>query len=116
MLLCVKLHLLVAGGGGELEDDIAFVAQKHSHGHRIHALGFLEDPLSCYQCLDLLVIPSANEGLSNCALEAMSCEVPVLSNLNCGSEELITDGQDGIVREINSPDALAKHFARGFWV
>ena len=41
----------------------------------------------------------------------MSCGVPVLSNLNCGSEELIADGQDGIVREINSPDALAKYLA-----
>lgn len=106
---CPNLHLLVAGGGGELEDDIIAKIQKHSHGHRIHALGFLEDPLSYYQCLDLLVIPSANEGLSNCALEAMSCGVPVLSNLNCGSEELITDGQDGIIREINSPDALARY-------
>ena len=41
----------------------------------------------------------------------MSCGVPVLSNLNCGSEELIADGLGWHSSEINSPDALAKYLA-----
>ncbi len=106
------LHLLVAGGGGELEQDVLARIRSHPFSLRIHPVGFLPDPLRHYQCLDLLVIPSANEGLSNGALEAMACGVPVLSNRNCGAEELITDGQDGVVREMSSTGELARHLAR----
>lgn len=101
------LHLLVAGGGGEREPDVLARIRSHPLASRIHTVGYLSDPVSHYQSLDLLLIPSDNEGLSNCALEAMSCAVPVLSNRNCGSDELITDGQDGIVRAMDTPEALA---------
>ena len=100
------LQLLVVGAGGEREESVLAQIGQHPFSDRIHAVGYQGDPLRHYQCLDLLLIPSVNEGLSNCALEAMSCGVPVLSNRNCGAEELIADSADGFVRGMETPPDL----------
>jgi glycosyltransferase involved in cell wall biosynthesis len=96
------IHLLVVGGGGDRERMVLDQIQCHPFRSRIHAVGYKTDPVPYYQCLDLLLLPSENEGLSNCALEAMACGVPVLTNQNCGSEDLILHGVDGFVRPIVS--------------
>ena len=100
-------HLLIAGTGGSEEPSIRARAQAGPHAARIHWLGFQSDPLACYQALDLLAIPSVNEGLSNVALEAMACGVPALANLGCGHEHLIASGLDGIIADLATPAALA---------
>ena len=97
-----NLHLLVVGGGGDHEQQVLRAIDAHPFSQRIQAVGFHPDPLPYYQCLARLLIPSVNEGLSNCALEAMACGVPVLSNRSCGSEELIKDGEDGFLHKIGS--------------
>ncbi len=89
------VHLLIAGTGGSEEAAV----QQRAHGSpfhsRIHLAGFQPDPVRCYQALDLIVIPSINEGLSNAALEAMACGIPVLARSGCGHEQIISHGQDG---------------------
>jgi glycosyltransferase involved in cell wall biosynthesis len=110
------LHLLVVGGGGDRERMVLDKIESHPFRSRIHAVGYKTDPVPYYQCLDLLLLPSENEGLSNCALEAMACGVPVLTNQNCGSEDLILHGVDGFVRPLVSPgdlvDSLTDIFAK----
>jgi glycosyltransferase involved in cell wall biosynthesis len=110
------LHLLVVGGGGDRERMVHEKIQCHPFRSRIHAVGYKRDPVPFYQCLDLLLLPSENEGLSNCALEAMACGVPVLTNQNCGSEDLVLHGVDGFVRPLVSAgdlvDSLTDIFSR----
>ena len=43
----------------------------------VRFLGRLENTCAFYNMLDLFVMPSFYEGMSNSILEAMSCEVPV---------------------------------------
>ena len=74
---------------------------------RIHLTGFRQDPLPCYQALDVLAVPSINEGLSNAALEAMACGVPVLANLGCGHEQIITHRADGVIADLATASSLA---------
>ncbi len=100
-------HLVIAGTGGSAESAVRARAQASPHAARIHWLGFQSDPRACYHALDLLAIPSANEGLSNVALEAMACAVPALANLGCGHEYLITSGTDGLLADLATPAALA---------
>ncbi|HEY3900154.1 MAG TPA: glycosyltransferase [Chthoniobacter sp.] len=102
-----KARLLIIGGGGSEESTVAQRAKASSVRARIHLLGFQPDPRACYQALDLLVIPSVNEGFSNAALEAMACGVPVLARAECGHEQLITHGVDGWVEALPSATALA---------
>ncbi len=103
-------HLLVIGGGGPKERAIHDRAAASPHCDRIHLTGFKLDPVPFYQALDLLAVPSSNEGLSNAALEAMSCGVPVLANTGCGHEQFIDSGRDGIITDLSTSTALAAAF------
>ncbi len=107
-----NLHLVVAGIGGSEENIIRERIAASPNAARTHLLGFQADPRTCYQALDLLVLPSVNEGLSNAALEAMASGVPVLANLGCGHEQFINSGEDGIIADLTTCAALAAELAR----
>jgi glycosyltransferase involved in cell wall biosynthesis len=100
-------HLLIAGGGGSEERAVTARVGASTFRERIHLIGFQRDPRYCYHALDLLAIPSTNEGLSNVALEAMSCGVPALGNTGCGHEQVITPDADGWIAALDTPTALA---------
>ena len=104
-------HLVIAGTGGSEEASVRTRAEGSPHAARIHWLGFQSDPSLCYRALDLLVIPSVNEGLSNVALEAMSSGVPVLANLGCGHEHIFTSGREGLIADLSHPGALASELS-----
>jgi glycosyltransferase involved in cell wall biosynthesis len=106
------LHLLIVGGGGSEEAAVTERAQASIFRERIHLLGFQNDPRRCYRALDLLAIPSANEGLSNVALEAMACAVPILGRIDCGHEQVVTSGIDGWISSLESTEKLATELAR----
>jgi glycosyltransferase involved in cell wall biosynthesis len=100
-------RLVIAGTGGSEEAATRTRAAASPHAARIHWLGFQGDPSPCYRALDLLVIPSVNEGLSNVALEALASGVPVLANLGCGHEHVFASGQEGIIADLSTPTLLA---------
>lgn len=106
-----SLHLLIAGGGGSEEQRIRERIQGLEARQRIHLAGFQPEPRDCYQAFDLLIIPSINEGLSNAALEAMACGIPVLGNPGCGHEEILTQGEDGWIADLRTPGQLASALA-----
>ena len=87
------LRLLLVGDGGPMKERVLDRVATSQHAERIHWAGFQRDPLPFYQMMDLLVVPSANEGLSNACLEAMSCGVPVLANESCGGSEILGGGR-----------------------
>ena len=100
-------HLLFIGGGGSEEERIRKLVGACLHRERIHLAGFHSNPAPLYNALDLLVIPSVNEGMSNAALEAMACAVPVLGNFGCGHEQILTSGKDGILADLTTSAALS---------
>lgn len=102
-----QYHLLVVGGGGSEEEKVRIAAARSPSARRIHFAGFLSDPVSAYRALDLLVIPSTNEGMANVALEAMACEVPILGNVGCGHEAMIQTGYDGVIADLQHSVGLA---------
>lgn len=61
----------------------------------------------CFEALDLLVIPSLSEGLSNVMLEAMSLGRPVLSTRTGAAAEVIRSGETGWLVDPGSARALA---------
>ena len=102
-----QLHLLLAGAGGSEEQRTRDRAAASPHRDRIRIAGYQGDPRACYQALDLLAVPSTNEGMSNAALEAMSSGVPVLGNSGCGHEQIISHDADGVIADLASAEALA---------
>jgi glycosyltransferase involved in cell wall biosynthesis len=100
-------RLLIAGGGGSEEAAVTRRVAASAACERIHLAGFQNDPRLCYQALDLLAVPSTNEGLSNAVLEAMACAVPALVRTGCGHEQVITSGVDGWIAPLESPADFA---------
>lgn len=101
-----EMHLLIVGGGGPEESRIHERTRQSPAAERIHLAGFQSDTRSYYQSMNLLVVPSVNEGLSNAVLEAMACGVPALAHAACGNNEAITDGIDGIVADLDTVEQL----------
>ncbi|MGZ4961611.1 MAG: glycosyltransferase [Limisphaerales bacterium] len=100
-------QLLIVGKGGQIYEQILNRAKTSPVANRIHLVGFQPEPKRFYQSMDLLVVPSLSEGLSNVVLEAMSCGVPVLGHTACGNAEIITSGKDGILANLKNPQDLA---------
>lgn len=60
------------------------------------------------QC-DLFLIPSQSESFGLSALEAMACEVPIISSSVGGLPELQVHGETGYLAEIGDIDRMAKY-------
>lgn len=58
---------------------------------------------------DLFIMPSQSESFGLSALEAMSCEVPVISSSVGGLPELNLHGETGYIAEFGDTDRMAKY-------
>lgn len=57
---------------------------------------------------DIFVLPSRFEGLSNSLLEAMACGLPVISTRVGGSIDLINNGINGLLVDVDNEEQLAR--------
>jgi glycosyltransferase involved in cell wall biosynthesis len=99
-------QLLMVGSGGSEQARITELVKTSPHADRIHLAGYRENPWAFYQAMDLLVLPSTIEGMSNTVLEGMACGVPALSHASCGTAEIIESGENGFVSELQTPARL----------
>ncbi len=70
--------------------------------------GVIPDTAEFYKRISVYVQPSVTEGFGIPVLEAMSYGRPVIVTEGAGANELITEGVDGFVVPIRSPDAIAE--------
>lgn len=59
-----------------------------------------------YSSAHAFVLPSVEEGFGLVLGEALACGCPVIASTNTGSEDLFTDGVEGFVVPIRSPDTI----------
>lgn len=105
--LPADVHLVVIGDG-EVRSQILAEAGQLGCADRVHLMGTRSDMVRFYQAMDLLVVSSDSEGLSNVILEAMACATPVVANSYCGGcDEVITHGQDGWLLPMDTPERVA---------
>jgi glycosyltransferase involved in cell wall biosynthesis len=91
-----KVTLRVAG---EVSDDLRRQAGSLGIADAVDFLGTLanKDLAGFYRGLDMLLIPSRQEGLNIAGLEAGACGVPVVTTRCGGPEDYVTDGVTGFV-------------------
>lgn len=102
-----NLHLLMVGDHGPEKERVLGQVAASPYRDRIVWSGFQQQPADYYRMMDLLVVPSDNEGLSNAILEAMACGVPCVAHPACGANEVIIDGDNGILRPMEDVDQLS---------
>ncbi len=100
-----KVHLVLAGDGPErvqIEEQIL----KYGLSKKVHLLGRRDDIPQIMNLLDIFVLPSFSEGLSNTLLEAMSCGTPVVACDVGGNKEIIRQDITGFLYESNNVNEL----------
>jgi glycosyltransferase involved in cell wall biosynthesis len=96
---------LVIAGASEMSPEAARLARELDLGDRIHLLGRRADMPEVLSALDVFVLPSQSEGMSNAILEAMAMRLPVVATDVGGAREQIEEGRSGHL--VAYPDSTA---------
>jgi len=75
--------------------------------HPVVCIPFTPEVRPLYDLLDLVMLPSESEGLSQALLEAMALGKPVIASASTGNLDLIRDGVDGRLVPPQAPGAWA---------
>ena len=106
-----KARLLLVGNG-PLRDTLAQLAQSLGIAHLATFTGDRTDVAQLLQCVDVFVLPSLAEGISNTVLEAMATGLPVVATRVGGNVELVEDGDNGALFEPGDVASLKGLLAR----
>lgn len=101
-----RLRLILVGDGA-LRAPIEALLAEAAVAHQVWLAGARDDVPQLLAAMDLFVLPSLAEGISNTILEAMACGVPVVATRVGGNAELVVEGETGRLVERDDPSAMA---------
>lgn len=104
----VPSKLLLIGDGPE-RTHLESLCRKLGSCDEVRFLGKQEAIEEILAISDLFMIPSASESFGLAALEAMSCEVPVISSNIGGLPELNVHGKTGYLCDVGDVESYAKY-------
>lgn len=103
----VPAKLLLVGDGPD-----RYIAEQHvrDHGieHDVHFLGKQQAVVELYSISDAYLLPSETESFGLSALEAMSCEVPVVATNVGGLPEVVVHSETGFLCSLGDIDEMAE--------
>ncbi|GGR45181.1 N-acetyl-alpha-D-glucosaminyl L-malate synthase BshA [Deinococcus seoulensis] len=102
----IPARLLMIGDGPERPRVFELARQLGVIG-RTHFLGSFPDVETVLGISDLFVLPSSQESFGLAALEAMSCEVPVVASNAGGIPEVVEQGVTGFMADVGDVDTMA---------
>lgn len=101
-----RLRLVLAGTGA-LEGPLRAQAQALGVASRVLFLGFRRDIPALLQGASALVLPSEQEGMPRCVLEAMSARTPIVATRIRGVSDLL-GGDLGLLYEVGDVAGLER--------
>ena len=104
----IPAKLLLVGDGPD-RNRMEKLARELDVHRDLRFLGKLEAVEEVLSVGDLFLMPSENESFGLAALEAMACEVPVVSTNAGGIPELNVHGVTGMLSEIGDVDDMVKN-------
>ena len=105
---------LVLVGKGDDEAKLRSLADSLGLNGRVLFLGWRPDVEEILPCLDLLVLPSLNEGMGRVLVEAMAAGVPIVASHTGGVPDLVWDGQNGLLVPPADSEALERAISQLF--
>ncbi len=106
----VDARLLLVGDGPE-RDGLERLAHELGVMRRCLFLGYQEEVGRYYDAIDVLVLPSANEGTPVSVIEALAAARPVVATRVGGTPDVVRDGVDGFLVEPGDVDAISARLA-----
>ncbi len=101
------LKVIITGDGAQkraMENKI----KELSLSRNVILRGATNDAPGALSALDIFVLPSLNEGMGRCLLEAMALSKPIIATDVGGVSEIVENGVNGILVPPKDPDALAQ--------
>jgi len=103
----IEARLILVGDGPEKERARALVDQKGLSG-KVHFIGRQNDVSTLLPCADLYLLLSEHESFGLTALEAMSCQVPVISTSGSGMDSFLGDGAAGMLFPVGNVSSMVE--------
>jgi Glycosyltransferase len=99
--------LIIAGDGPDKQKLVDLIS-KLQLNDKVKLLGRRDDIPSVMNALDIFVLPSFREGLSNTLLESMSSGTPVIACDVGGNKEIIIPGETGYLYPSDNVERLSE--------
>ncbi len=104
------LQCLIIGDGGEKKTLLTRVRELGLE-HCVHMVGFRQDIPALLTLLDVVVIPSFEEGIPQSLTQALAMERPVVASAVGGIPEVVKDGVTGLLVPPRNPAILSEKIA-----
>jgi glycosyltransferase involved in cell wall biosynthesis len=91
----VRTPVRLVLAGVEPRSRLGELAGSVAAPHAVVCVPFTPEVRPLYDLLDVVMLPSRSEGLSQALLEAMALGKPVIASASTGNLDLVTDGVDG---------------------
>ena len=102
----IPCKLLLIGDGPERQ-NMEELCRQIGLCHEIRFLGKQDAVEELLAISDLFILPSGSESFGLAALEAMACEVPVISSNTGGLPEVNIHGETGFLSDVGNVDEMA---------
>ncbi|MEX0965627.1 MAG: N-acetyl-alpha-D-glucosaminyl L-malate synthase BshA [Bacteroidia bacterium] len=103
----IPAKLLFIGDGPE-RTNVEAQCRKSPYCSDVRFLGKIDAVEEVLSICDLFILPSESESFGLAALEAMACQVPVISSNAGGLPEVNTHGVTGYVSDVGDTDSMTK--------
>ncbi len=104
----IPAKLLLVGDGPD-RSNCEKLARELNIINDVKFLGKQVELVPLLSASDLFLMPSQSESFGLSALEAMACELPVISSSVGGLPELVVHGETGYIAEIGDIERMAKY-------
>jgi glycosyltransferase involved in cell wall biosynthesis len=93
--------------GGETRESRALLARARGNVTRVGRVAQADLP-SIYHQSDVFLFPTIEDGFGLVLTQAKAAGLPIISTNHCAGPDLLTEGQDGWVLPIRSPEAMTE--------
>jgi glycosyltransferase involved in cell wall biosynthesis len=102
---------IVIVGDGPLREKLQAQAESLGVADSVRFAGTVADVRPSLAAMDVFVLPSHAEGMSNALMEAMAAARPVVATAVGGNTEVVVDGKTGVLIPPADPAAIADAIA-----